>query len=151
VTMRDGSNGHFLHGPRLCVSLALFRDGKVLLATRTAEPYAGAYSLPGGRVEAGETLGDAALRELREEVAVEARIIGFNRHVELITRDEAGALSRHYVIASFVGEWICGDGTPGPEAGTIVWTEPRHIGELKCTPHLLAVVSAAAKIAKEAR
>ena len=75
--------------PILAVSLAVFRAGKVLLATRTRAPFAGAFSLPGGGVEAGETLIEAALRELREEVAVEARVIAFNRHVESIERDEA--------------------------------------------------------------
>jgi 8-oxo-dGTP diphosphatase len=146
VTLRDAAEGPAPPGPCLCVSLAVFREGKVLLATRTAPPYVGAFTLPGGRVEAGETLIDAALRELREEVQVEARIVGFNRHVEAIAHDEAGKLCHHYVIASFVGEWLRGDGTPGPEAGEIVWAEPAQIGDLECTPHLLAVVSAAAQI-----
>jgi len=132
--------------PCLCVSLAVFRDGKVLLASRTAPPYAGAFSLPGGRVEAGETLEAAALRELAEEVQVEARIIGFNRHVEAIARDASGAVRHHYVIASFVGSWIRGEGTPGPEAGAIVWAEPDRIGGLDGTPQLHAVVAAAAEI-----
>lgn len=129
--------------PILAVSLAVFRAGKVLLATRTRAPFAGAFSLPGGVIEAGETLIEAALRELREEVAVEARVVAFNRHVESIERDEAGAIKRHFVIASFVGEWIAGDGTPGPEAGAIIWTEPWRVPLLACTPHTADVVSAA--------
>lgn len=132
--------------PCLCVSVAVFRAGKVLLASRTAPPYAGAFSLPGGRVEAGETLEAAALRELAEEVRVEARIIGFNRHVEAIARDESGGIRHHYVIASFVGEWISGEGTPGPEAGEILWVEPEGLGGLDATPQLDAVVSAAADL-----
>lgn len=146
MTGRDVTPPQAASGPRLCVSLAVFRDGKVLLASRTAPPFAGAFSLPGGRVEVGETLADAALRELREEVQVEARIIGFNRHVEAIARDETGAVSYHYVIASFVGEWIDGEGTPGPEAGAILWVEPAQIAVLNGTPHLEAVVAAAAEI-----
>lgn len=151
MTPRDAAKGFTPPGPCLCVSLAVFRAGKVLLATRTAPPHVGAFTLPGGRVEAGETLIDAALRELREEVQVEARIVGFNRHVEAIARDETGKLRQHYVIASFVGEWIRGDGTPGPEAGEIVWAEPARIGDLECTPHLLTVVAAAMEIIGAAR
>jgi ADP-ribose pyrophosphatase YjhB (NUDIX family) len=132
--------------PCLCVSVAVFRGGKVLLATRTAPPYAGAFSLPGGHVEAGETLAEAALRELAEEVQVEARIVGFNRHVEAIARDASGKVSHHYVIASFVGEWIGGEGTPGPEAGQIAWVAPERLGGLDGTPELHAVVAAAAAI-----
>lgn len=137
--------------PCLCVSLAVFRDGKVLLASRTAPPYAGAFSLPGGRVEAGETLEAAALRELAEEVKVEARIVGFNRHVEAIARGASGEVSHHYVIASFVGEWLSGDGTPGPEAGAILWADPAELGSLDGTPQLEAVVSAAAEIVRARR
>ena len=112
--------------PILSVSLAVFRAGRVLLATRTRPPFVGQFSLPGGGVEAGETLIDAALRELREEVAVEARVIAFNRHVESIERDAAGAIRRHFVIASFAAEWIAGEGTPGPEAGEIIWADRRR-------------------------
>lgn len=129
--------------PLLAVSVAVFRDGRVLLATRTRPPYVGEFSLPGGLVEAGETLEEAALRELREEVQVEARIVAFNRHVESIHRDRAGRILRHYVIASFVGEWISGEGSPGPEAGEVVWALPSSLAQLKCTPYLMATVAAA--------
>ncbi|WP_036255488.1 NUDIX hydrolase [Methylocapsa acidiphila] len=133
--------------PMLAVSIAVFRAGRVLLATRMKPPYVGAFSLPGGLVETGETLQEAALRELREEVQVEARIIGFNRHVEWIDRDEAGKVSRHYVIASFVGEWIAGSGSPGPEAGEIVWAAPEELERLACTPYVDAVVASAHALA----
>jgi ADP-ribose pyrophosphatase YjhB (NUDIX family) len=132
--------------PILAVSLAVFRAGKVLLATRMRPPFAGAFSLPGGVVESGETLWDAALRELREEVAVEARILAFNRHVESIETNEAGRIRRHFVIASFVGEWIAGEGTPGPEAGEIVWAEPSALTRLDCTPQTADVVARAASL-----
>jgi ADP-ribose pyrophosphatase YjhB (NUDIX family) len=132
--------------PILAVSLAVFRAGRVLLATRTRPPFAGAFSLPGGVVEPGETLTEAALRELREEVAVESRIIAFNRHVESIEPDEAGRIRRHFVIASFVGEWISGEGAPGPEAGEIIWAEPSALARLDCTPHTADVVAGAAAL-----
>jgi ADP-ribose pyrophosphatase YjhB (NUDIX family) len=134
--------------PLLAVSLAVFRAGRVLLATRTRPPYAGEFSLPGGLVESGETLENAALRELREEVQVEARIVAFNRHVESIHRDRAGRILRHYVIASFVGEWLAGEGSPGPEAGEVVWASPSSLALLKCTPHVEATVAAAQTMLK---
>ncbi|ACK50058.1 NUDIX hydrolase [Methylocella silvestris BL2] len=130
--------------PFLAVSIAVFRAGEVLLATRTRPPFAGDFSLPGGLVEAGETLETAALRELAEEVQVEARIVGFNRHVESIERDESGKIRRHFVIASFIGEWISGEGTPGPEAGRILWAAPGALARLACTPLTAEVVEGAA-------
>ena len=125
------------------MSVAVFRAGQVLLARRTKPPFTGAFSLPGGLVEVGETLQAAALRELREEVHVDARIVAFNRHVESIDRDSAGKIRRHYVIASFVGEWVAGEAKPGPEAGEAVWVEPARLAGLECTPQLVTVVEAA--------
>ncbi|MGA7385801.1 MAG: NUDIX hydrolase [Methylocella sp.] len=129
--------------PYLGVSVAVFRAGRVLLARRTKPPFAGAFSLPGGLVEAGETLAAAALRELREEVNVDARIVAFNRHVESIDRDSSGKIRHHYVIASFAGEWIAGEAKPGPEAGEAVWVEPSRLAGLDCTPQLVGVIEAA--------
>jgi 8-oxo-dGTP diphosphatase len=129
--------------PRLAVSIAVFRQDRVLLAARTQPPYVGAFSLPGGAVELGETLAEAALRELREEVAVEARIIAFNRHVESIERDQQGSIRYHYVIASFVGEWLSGEGSESPEASAVLWAAPGDLAGLSTTPHTLSVVEAA--------
>ncbi len=73
--------------PALAVSIAVFRHGEVLLATRTAAPYQKMFTLPGGLVEIGETIEAAALRELREETGVLARLVGFNQPVQHIVRD----------------------------------------------------------------
>jgi 8-oxo-dGTP diphosphatase len=148
---RPGSARTYPQRPYLGVSVAVFRAGRVLLARRTRPPFAGAFSLPGGLVEVGETLEAAALRELREEVQVDARIIGFNQFVESIDRDDAGKIRHHYVIASFLGEWIAGDAKPGPEAGEAVWVEPACLALLDCTPNIIAVVEAARSGAECAR
>ena len=132
--------------PALGVSIAVFREGRVLVATRTKPPFVGAYSLPGGHVEAGETLEQAALRELYEEVAVTARIIGFNQHVETIRWENARQLSRQYVIASFVGAWVSGEGRPNHEVGEILWITPQELVKLPTTPALSAIVEDARRI-----
>lgn len=129
--------------PILAASLAVFRGGRVLLAKRAAPPLAGRFTLPGGVVEIGETLVEAAVREMREEVAVEARIVGFNRHVEVVEHDPSGGVRRHYVIASFVGLWIAGEGTPGPEAEAVIWASRDEIAALPTTQHLPPLLDAA--------
>ena len=134
--------------PILAASVAVFRDGKVLIATRTKPPGAGVWSLPGGLVEVGETLEEAALRELMEEVAVEARIIGFNCHVQRVDRDEAGRVRHHFVVASFVGAWVAGEAQTGPEAGEVRWVDPRNLAGLNTTPHLGRILAEAADIAE---
>lgn len=142
----SGSAREYPSRPCLGVSLAVFRDGLVLLARRTRPPFTGVFSLPGGLVEAGETLEDAALRELREEVRIEARIATFNQFVELIERDSLGQIRHHYVIASFAGEWIAGEATLGAEAIETVWAAPSRLAALDCTPGLATVVDAAEQL-----
>ncbi|WP_062211952.1 NUDIX domain-containing protein [Aureimonas sp. AU12] len=83
--------------PVLAVSVALFRGDEVLLVLRGKPPFADLWSLPGGRVEFGERLEDAARRELREETGVEAETLVFARLHEAIDAP-AGA---HAVIAVY--------------------------------------------------
>ena len=134
--------------PILAASLAVFRGDRVLLAQRAVPPAAGRFTLPGGVVEPGEHLAEAALRECLEEVGVEARILGFNRHAEVIERDEAGAVRRHFVIASFVGAWVAGEGVPGPEAAAVVWARLAELDALEVTDGLAPVLAAAWDIAQ---
>ncbi|WP_245423795.1 NUDIX hydrolase [Methylovirgula sp. 4M-Z18] len=135
--------------PFLAVSVAVFRDGKVLLARRVKAPGDGLFSLPGGGVELGENMEAAALRELAEETGVSARILGFNTHVEAIHRDPEGKVQGHFVVASYVAAWQTGEGTPGPEASEILWADPNALRGLPMTKGLPDVVRTAARIARE--
>lgn len=144
--MTDADPRAYPAHPLLAASIAVFRDGKALIATRTKAPGAGVWSLPGGLVEPGETLEEAALRELMEEVGVEARIVGFNRHVQRIDRDPEGRIRYHYVVASFVGVWTAGEAQPGPEAGEVRWVDPASLNGLPTTPHLSRILARAAEI-----
>ena len=131
--------------PILAASIAVFRDGRLLIARRGQAPMVGLFSLPGGLVEIGETLREAALRELREEVGVEAEILAFVDHIEPIARDGAG-VREHYVVAAFVGRWRGGEARPGPEADAVAWIDPDAIGAYPTTPNLPAIVAKAAAL-----
>lgn len=131
--------------PVLAVSLAVFRDGRALVARRGRAPLRGLYSLPGGVVEIGETLQEAALRELREEVGIEARIVAFNDHLQSIVRDERG-VKAHYVIASFIGRWTAGEAQSSEEADRVAWIDPTALGDLPVTPGLEAILARAASV-----
>lgn len=132
--------------PILAASIAVFREGRVLLAERVNPPAADCFSLPGGLVEPGERLEAAALRELMEETGVSARIIGFNDHVEVIEADPDGRTRRHFVVCSFVGEWLGGEGVTGPEAKRILWADPLAVDHLPTTPGLLRVLRSALRV-----
>lgn len=131
--------------PVLAASIAVFREGKVLLARRGKAPAFGLYSLPGGRIEAGERMQDAVLRELFEEVGLRARLIGFVDHVEHIEYAEDGSLRAHAVICAFAGHWEAGEPRLSDEATDLVWVDPLLPGDLPMTrglPDILRKASA---------
>jgi len=132
--------------PILAASVAVFRDGKVLLGARAHPPAAHVFSLPGGVVESGEPLEDAALRELLEETGVHARIIGFVGHTQVIEKDADHKVRRHFVVASFAAHWISGEGTPSAEAPQILWVDPHHLGDLPVTPNLPNILTQAVQL-----
>jgi ADP-ribose pyrophosphatase YjhB (NUDIX family) len=135
--------------PVLAASVAVLREGRILLAARGKPPSEGLYSLPGGMVETGETLGEAALRELREEVGVEAEIIGLIAPVEFIERDAKGHIKHHVVIAAHAARWVSGEPQTGPEAKDIRWVTERDIAGLPLTAGLEPILEQAFRLGRE--
>jgi ADP-ribose pyrophosphatase YjhB (NUDIX family) len=134
--------------PVLAASVAVLREGRILLAMRGKPPSEGLFSLPGGKVEVGETLGEAALRELREEVGVEAKLIGLIAPVEFIERDEKGHIRHHVVIAAHAARWVSGEPQTGPEAKEIRWITERDIADLPMTAGLTGILEQAFRLAR---
>jgi 8-oxo-dGTP diphosphatase len=95
--------------PRPAASACVFRGNEVLLVQRGKPPYLGAWSLPGGLIEPGETAIDAATREVLEETGISCRLHSIAGVNDVILRDTNGALTHHFVISAFAG---CGDGEP---------------------------------------
>ena len=131
--------------PYLAVSAAIIREGRVLIARRAKGASTGAFTLPGGVVEAGETLHQAIVREVREETAIAVEPIALAGQREFITRDADGRVSRHFVILCFACRWLAGEGTPLlEELSELRWLEPGEINGLKMTTEGLAEIVASA-------
>ena len=126
--------------PQLAVSAAIFRDDKILLVRRARSPAKGSYSLPGGRVEFGETLHAALHREVAEETALEIEIIGLAGWSEVVPGTSGGG---HYLIMSFAARWTSGEPVLNDELDDFRWLPPDALGDLKLTDGLQEVIQSA--------
>jgi ADP-ribose pyrophosphatase YjhB (NUDIX family) len=115
------SSRKYPSSPLLAACTAIWRDGKILLALRDRSPNQGTWAMPGGLVEVGETLKDAAIREVKEETALDVSHLVFNKNHEIIMRDEDGKVEVHYVLAMFATDQVVGDAVAGDDAADVRW------------------------------
>jgi ADP-ribose pyrophosphatase YjhB (NUDIX family) len=130
--------------PFLAVSAAVVRDGKVLIVRRARPPAKDVYTLPGGVVEAGETLTEAVIREVREETALTIAPVQIAGHREAIKRHADGRVERHFVILCFAARFVSGMPVPSDgEVTEILWCRPGELGALRTTEGLAEIVASA--------
>ena len=129
--------------PTLAASAACFRGGKVLIAKRIKPPL---WSLPGGRIEPGETPEAAAMRELLEETGVEAEIVALAGEREVVLKDEGGGVAARFKIFAYAARWRAGEAAPGPEATEVAWVAPEEIAAYNATEGLLPIVMEAKRL-----
>jgi 8-oxo-dGTP diphosphatase len=108
--------------PEVCVGAIVVNGGRILLIRRGQGPAVGEWSVPGGRVEPGETLCEAVLRELREETGLDGACDRFVGWVERIGADH------HFVILDFAVTVLPGAPRPGDDAVDVTWVPVDDVG-----------------------
>jgi 8-oxo-dGTP diphosphatase len=129
--------------PFLAVSAAIARDGKLLVVRRARMPAQMLYSFPGGGVELGETLVEAAMREVREETALRIAPVGLAGYREAIVRDAQGGVERHFVILCLAARWIAGEPVLNEELDDARWVGLSELAGLRTTEGLAEIAAAA--------
>ena len=129
--------------PYLAVSAAIIRDGKVLVVRRARKPALGIYTLPGGVVEAGETLTRSLTREVREETALAIEPVALAGHREVIVKDADGRIERHFVILCFASRWVSGEPVLNEELDDARWIDPAELANLRTTEGIAEIVATA--------
>lgn len=107
--------------PVIAVGVVVTHAGWVLLVRRDNPPSAGLWSIPGGRVRLGETLQQAAVREILEETSLQVRVGEPVYTFDLIERDENGVVRYHYVIVDMVAEYLSGEPRAGSDTCEAAW------------------------------
>ena len=129
--------------PIRAVSAVVWRAGRFVVVRRARPPAQGVFTLPGGGVEAGETLKQAVERELREETGLVIEPIDLAGHREVIMRDAEGRVARHFVILAFAALWREGELTLNEELAEARWIDAGELAGLPTTEGLAEIVAAA--------
>ena len=108
--------------PVPAVSAVIMQDDKVLLVKRSKEPSAGLWSFPGGRVELGETVREALVREVLEETSLVVEPGDMAGVQDVILKDQSET-AFHYIIISFCARVISGELKAGDDAVDARWVE----------------------------
>ncbi len=126
--------------PNVGVGVIIVQDGKVLVVQRGREPAAGTWAFPGGRLELGETLAEAAVREAREETGLEIEPGEVAAVAEFIDRDEDGRVRWHYVIIDLLATPVGGTLRPGDDSLDVRWIGLEDIERFNLAPRMARVV-----------
>jgi 8-oxo-dGTP diphosphatase len=126
--------------PVVGVGAVVVRDGKALIIKRAHEPRKGEWSLPGGLLELGESLQDAARREIKEETSLDIEVGPVIETFDRVHRDEQGKIRYHFVIVDFVCWPHAGEAVPGSDAEGVAWVTAWEIDDYKVNAHAKAVI-----------
>jgi len=116
--------------PLVGVGAVIIEDGRVLLVKRGHPPLAGEWSIPGGVLELGETLREAALREAREETCLAVETADLLGVYDRVLRDDDGHTIYHFVLVDFLCRRVGGEAQAADDADEVRWFTPAEACEL---------------------
>jgi 8-oxo-dGTP diphosphatase len=117
--------------PLVGVGAVIVEDNRALLIRRGHAPLLGEWSLPGGVLECGETLRDAAMREAREETGLTVEVGEMLGVYERVIRSDDGRVRYHYVLIDFLCRPVSGDLKAGSDAAEVGWFRGEELPALK--------------------
>jgi ADP-ribose pyrophosphatase len=120
--------------PLVGVGAVVFHDNRVLLVHRKNPPAKGMWAIPGGKVRLGESLQQAAEREIFEETGISIQAGEPVFTFDMIDRDATGRVRYHYVIIDLNAKYIRGQINAGDDAGSAGWISAGKMASLSMSP-----------------
>lgn len=115
--------------PIIAVGVVVVKDNKILLIQRAKPPKTHSWSIPGGAQELGETIQQAAIREVQEETAITIENPVFLTVVDYIERDETSGIKHHYTLIDYAANYLSGTLKAGDDAMQAKWVPIEQLSE----------------------
>ena len=131
-------------------AVVLAPDGRVLLVRRGRPPRQGEWSIPGGKVEWGETVLDALRREIREETALEVEVIGLVEVVDSVIRGDDGEIAHHHVLIDFAVVAHSTAARAGDDVAELRWVATTELADYPMWPETQRILRKGAQLVREA-
>ena len=122
------------------VGAVVVREGRALIVKRAHQPRQGEWSLPGGLLHLGESLADAARREVKEETGLDVETGPIIETFDRVHRDAEGRIRYHFVIVDFVCWSARGEAVAGSDAAAVAWVAADGIDAYGVNAHAKAVI-----------
>jgi 8-oxo-dGTP diphosphatase len=116
--------------PQVAVGAVVFRGDRVLLVKRGKPPAYGLWAIPGGSVQLGERLQEAAQREILEETAIVIKAGEPIFTFDVVERDNRGRVRFHYVIVDLAADYVSGNPRGGDDALDARWVSAGELADL---------------------
>ncbi len=137
--------------PILGIGAAIVEGDRFVLVQRSQPPHQGEWSIPGGMLECGESLKEAAIREACEETSLEVEPVVLIEVFERIVRDTAGQIQFHYVIMDYLCRVKGGTLRAGEDAADARWMRLAELDQLQVADGTMGVLKKALNAARELR
>ena len=143
----DAIPGPLLPSPIVGVGAVIWnKHDEVVLIRRGQAPRLGEWSIPGGKLEWGERVTEGLAREVREETGLTVEIGGLIDVVDSVLRDEAGVVTRHYVLIDFWARYVGGELVAGSDAAEARWVPYAALGEYPLWTETRRIIETAARM-----
>lgn len=116
--------------PLVGVGAIIIDSGRVLLVKRGHPPLAGEWSIPGGVLELGETLREAAIREAKEETCLTIETAELLGVYDRVLRDDEGRTIYHFVLIDFLCLRVAGQAQAADDADEVRWFSPAEAAQV---------------------
>lgn len=145
---RQTARGHLLpimkreypDAPLVGVGAIIIDRGQVLLVKRGHPPLEGEWSIPGGVLEVGELLRDAAVREAGEETGLKVETADLLGVFDRVLRDGDGRVRYHYVLVDFLCRRVSGDAHAAGDADEVRWFTQEQAAQLPLAEDTMDVI-----------